>query len=360
MIIFARDFCSTITTDGPTISIKNSLKKIKEKQKILIFNSLTRPEKYYKNYSQGNLKIKTLQFRSLFNYLKLIYLFKSEINKHKEIEFHCIYDFLGCFLTLILLKFFNKQFKFKFYLRGMANKKILRKKKFLKLIYLFLMSKLINKKKSKLIATSFYEKNLAYQIFDRKFEIDIRPNLVDNKIILGTQKKIKKKRNHLKLFFMSNITWKKNFEFVFKILRELDFAITLNIYGSVYESPSRFEKYIQVLRNKHKVNFYGEYNHKDVKKIVDNNHLMFLPTYDENFGHSIVECLLSYKPCLISNNTPWSDINFFDAGYAIPLESNNTFVNVLREFYLMDNSEFQKVCLNARKYVTYKLDNRNF
>ena len=83
MIIFARDFCSTITTDGPTISIKNSLKKIKEKQKILIFNSLTRPEKYYKNYSQGNLKIKTLQFRSLFNYLKLIYLFKSDINKHK-------------------------------------------------------------------------------------------------------------------------------------------------------------------------------------------------------------------------------------------------------------------------------------
>ena len=29
------------------------------------------------------------------------------INKHKEIEFHCIYDFLGCFLTLILLPIFN-------------------------------------------------------------------------------------------------------------------------------------------------------------------------------------------------------------------------------------------------------------
>ena len=116
------------------------------------------------------------------------------------------------------------------------------------------MSKLISKKKTKLIATSIYEKNLAYQIFDRKFVIDIRPNLVDNKIISAKQKKIKKKKKYLKIFFMSNITWKKNFEFVFKILKELDFAVTLNIYGSVYENPSRFEKYINVLRNKHKIN----------------------------------------------------------------------------------------------------------
>ena len=119
------------------------------------------------------------------------------------------------------------------------------------------MSKLISKKKTKLIATSIYEKNLAYQIFNRKFVIDIRPNLVDNKIISAKQKKIKKKKKSLKIFFMSNITWKKNFEFVFKILKELDFAVTLNIYGSVYENPSRFEKYINPNKkeNNNRVNF---------------------------------------------------------------------------------------------------------
>ena len=45
---------------------------------------------------------------------------------------------------------------------------------------------------------------------------------------------------------------------------------------------------------------------------------------------TIVECLLSYRPCLISNNTPWNDLNFYNAGYALPLEAVHTYVNVIR------------------------------
>lgn len=360
MIIFSRDFNSLDTTDGPTISIINNIKNYKKKDKILIINTLTRDRERYEKFKYKNLNIQTLTFHNFFEFIKLFYSNYHELKKHNIVEFHCVYDFLGCFLSSLFLRLLNKRVVYNFFLRGMVNKKILHKKKILKKLYLFLLKIIIPKKNSELVATSFYEKNLSNEIFKNKFKIRVEPNIVDNKIILSGNQRIKKRKKQLNLFFMSNITWKKNFEFVYKILKKLDFKITLNIYGSIYENNNKFQRMLKVLSNYHKINYLGEYKHSNLNKIIKKNHLMILPTFDENFGHTIVECLLSYRPCLISNNTPWNDINFYNAGYSLPLEAIYTHVNVIRDFYLMDDKEYQKRCINSKKYLTYKLKSRDF
>ena len=62
------------------------------------------------------------------------------------------------------------------------------------------------------------------------------------------------------------------------------------------------------IKNIHDVKYFKSYKYENLSKIIINNHLLFLPTIDENFGHVIVETLLHSRPCLISNNTPWNDI----------------------------------------------------
>ncbi len=62
-------------------------------------------------------------------------------------------------------------------------------------------------------------------------------------------------------------------------------------------------------------------------------HLFVFTTFSENFGHSIVESMLNGCPNLISNNTPWNDINNTVYSRAIDLERKLDFLNYLNICY---------------------------
>ena len=46
---------------------------------------------------------------------------------------------------------------------------------------------------------------------------------------------------------------------------------------------------------------------------------MFLPTFAENYGHSIVEALSVGTPMLISDNSPWKNLQEKGFGWEISL-----------------------------------------
>jgi glycosyltransferase involved in cell wall biosynthesis len=114
------------------------------------------------------------------------------------------------------------------------------------------------------------------------------------------------------------------------------------------------------LRSKHSVNFYGYNKNEDKKNIFYSNHLLFLPTLNENFGHAIVENFLHCRPCLLSNNTPWYDNGNYNAGYSVSLKNKNKFINILKEFFLMNQGKFDKLCFDSKKYILYKLKSSNY
>ena len=116
MIIFSRDFNSLDTTDGPTISIINNIKNYKKKDKILIINTLTRDRERYEKFKYKNLNIQTLTFHNFFEFIKLFYSNYHELKKHNIVEFHCVYDFLGCFLSSLFLRLLNKRVVYNFFL----------------------------------------------------------------------------------------------------------------------------------------------------------------------------------------------------------------------------------------------------
>ncbi len=50
------------------------------------------------------------------------------------------------------------------------------------------------------------------------------------------------------------------------------------------------------------------------------NHLLFLPTRSENFGHVILEALAAGCPVLLSDRTPWRNLARAGVGWDLPLD----------------------------------------
>lgn len=358
MIIFVKDFNSKITYDGPTTSIKNFLTQSKDIKSLTIFNYISFRKENYDNFKLKGKNIKTVYYSNILNFLYVFFKNLNILKKNKQFQFHCIYDFYGCLFFTFLIKIFNKRCICYYYLRGMVNRNILEKRKTLKIFYLKILEKLFLKKRTIIVCTSIYEKISSQEIFKKKLNYKLEMNKVERKFMNLKFIKSFKKKNHLNIMFMSNITWKKNFGYLVKILKTLDFKVNLNIYGSSYINEDLFHSYMEDIKNIHDVKYFKSYKYENLSKIIINNHLLFLPTIDENFGHVIVETLLHSRPCLISNNTPWNDIELHGAGFSSPLETPVTFKNYISLLYKMDAREFNEICFSAKNYINSKLKNK--
>jgi glycosyltransferase involved in cell wall biosynthesis len=70
----------------------------------------------------------------------------------------------------------------------------------------------------------------------------------------------------------------------------------------------------------------------------------------ENFGHAIVEALLAGLPVLISDRTPWRQLEQRCAGWDISLDDTEGFVRVIERCCEMDCDAFQRYRDGAKNY----------
>jgi glycosyltransferase involved in cell wall biosynthesis len=78
--------------------------------------------------------------------------------------------------------------------------------------------------------------------------------------------------------------------------------------------------------------------------------LLLLPTHGENFGHSIIEALSVGCPVLISDRTPWKDLEKAGVGADLPLDQPERFTRFMQKMMELDNREFAAWCVRAREY----------
>ncbi|MGR5966571.1 glycosyltransferase [Bacillus cereus] len=79
--------------------------------------------------------------------------------------------------------------------------------------------------------------------------------------------------------------------------------------------------------------------------------LFLFPTFGENYGHVIVESLLAGCPVIISDQTPWKNLENEGAGWTISLEKEETFIAALNDIVHMDSEEFQQLSRSASEYA---------
>ncbi len=131
-----------------------------------------------------------------------------------------------------------------------------------------------------------------------------------------------KQRGRLRLLFASRISPKKNLIGALRCLQGLRGVVDFDICGPVddvgYWLTCR--KFIADLPANIVVNYQGPIPHDQVVQEMAQHDLFFLPTLGENFGHAIVEALWAGCPVLISDQTPWRDLESAGAGWDLPVE----------------------------------------
>jgi hypothetical protein len=347
VLLVTKNFYGNINI-GPVTSVQNYINYSLKKSNVIIVDHNSLKKKIIKKN-----KLQIILIGNIITLIKNFFKINTIVKKVEFIEFHSFFDFFLVF-PIIFLSFLKKK-KIKIYLRGMVNDNVFIKKKLIKKIYLYVINLFL--RNAIIVCTSKYELNISSKYF-KSSTIVIQNNIVNNKYFNIPFKKFIKKKENLKILFYSNISWKKNFLFVYEVLKELSFRIELNIYGKCIIKENAFHQMLDELKNKHSVNYYGY--HEDKQHIFHNNHLLFLPTLDENFGHVIVESFLHFRPCLLSNNTPWNDNELYNAGYSISLDKKYRFKKILKNFFLMDQYKFDKVCLASKKYALDKLKSSDY
>lgn len=201
-------------------------------------------------------------------------------------------------------------------------------------------------------ATNEFEKAAIQTIFKQKTDITVAGNLTPNYRNLIYDKEIEKKPNELKLVSISRIVPMKNLLQSLKVLSKIEGKIKFSIYGPLEDKAywAECENIISKLPDNIEVTYKGLVEHSEVMKVHKENHVFFLLTLGENFGHSISEALIGGCPVIISDRTPWKDLGNHNVGWEIPLEDEERIIEKINYFLSLDNEQYLAMSKSAFEY----------
>lgn len=160
-----------------------------------------------------------------------------------------------------------------------------------------------------------------------------------------------------KFVFISRILWKKNLLAAISYLNNIRGKVLFDIYGPKEDETywQRCKQAIILLPENVKVTYKGILGHDEIHKTFRQYDAFLFPTISENYGHVIAESLMSGCIPIISDQTPWTDMNEADAGWANPLNMPQTFEQAIQEVIDMDDDSIRKKRDNIDKYLKDKL-----
>ncbi len=209
-------------------------------------------------------------------------------------------------------------------------------------------------------STTYEEKDIENAMGNSARKIVVAPNIpaIGNGI---TQDSNAHDYKNFNLVFLSRISRKKNLDFALNVLKEVKFSVDFDIYGLIDDQPywSQCLKIIEELPDNIKVHYHGVISHKEVTDKVAQSDLFFLPTKGENYGHAIVESLLSGTPVLLSDQTPWRDLEKAGVGWDISLKDPNLFLKALNDYHIELSENRQMSRKHIYEWITEKIDLKN-
>lgn len=154
---------------------------------------------------------------------------------------------------------------------------------------------------------------------------------------------IKEEKNNkeLRICFLSRIAKIKNLRYALEILTRIEFPVFLGIYGPLEDKQywDSCLEFVKKLPSNIHIEYYGLVENEKVQKTIAQYDLFFVPTQSENYGHVFIEALSAGTPILLSNNTPWRDLENKGIGWDLPLEDKDLFIDAINKYYQLDNEQ---------------------
>ncbi len=234
--------------------------------------------------------------------------------------------------------------------RGTLYESALCVKRYKKMPLLWLYKRMGIHKKITFHATNEREQEAIAKYFPGS-QIVIADNLPDT-----TQsffESCKKDTGSLKCIFIARIVPIKNLLYVLQVLKNITDTISLTIAGPAENEAywNECKKLIDQLPQHISVQYAGAKNKKEINALLQQHHLLLLPTKGENFGHAIFEALLAGRPVLISDQTPWLQLEQTNAGWDYPLSQPELFIKKIAQLAAADQQEFDQYAKGAWQYA---------
>lgn len=163
----------------------------------------------------------------------------------------------------------------------------------------------------------------------------------------------RKMRGRLRVVFLSRVSRKKNLVGALRMLAGISGDVSFDIYGPTEDAKywQECEHLIAALPANIRVRHWGAVVPDLVAKTLAAHDLFLFPTLGENYGHVICEALASGCPVLISDQTPWRNLEAEGVGWDIPLGDTEGFRSVLQKCVDGDDEWHAALSTRARNYA---------
>lgn len=149
-----------------------------------------------------------------------------------------------------------------------------------------------------------------------------------------------------RFFFLSRIALKKNLKKAITLFQQVAKGkeVVFDIYGPVDEALYWEECQAEIAKHPDiTINYGGEVTHDQISATIRGYHFFFLPTLNENYGHVIVESFVNGCPVIISDQTPWLELEAKGLGWDISLADEDGFKTALQAAIDMNQEEFDQM-----------------
>lgn len=298
------------------------------------------------------------------DYTKIYYISNSKLNmRHlakviKNTDFDIayingIYSWYFSILPIILLKQNDKPIIVSS--RGMLNPQAFSIKGFKKKLFLNIANVIGFYKNIIFHATNLDEANHIKKILGTRIRVKIAPNLPRK---IKENKDFKKRKNETVCFVnVARIAVEKGTLTMLKALKSIKKPLQLDLYGPIYDIDywNKCQIVIEQLPEYINVSYKGVLPSELVPKTMQAYDFLLLLSEGENFGHAILEALSLGLPVLISNNTPWRDLQANRLGWDVNIENEEEVVVAIENALQMTNEDYiawsQAACKYAKAFI---------
>lgn len=211
-------------------------------------------------------------------------------------------------------------------------------------------------------------KNIHFQATTKQETKEIKTKMGNNVLIYEVSNlpnitnqlfPIQKEVNELKLLSISRISAIKNINFAIDILKEIkNKTIIFDVFGPIEDQTY----WNSCLENAKKLptnitlSYKGILKPFEISSTIGKYHALLLPTQNENYGHIIVETLQHGRPIIISDQTPWRNLENESVGFDIALTGKQKFIEAIEKLSELNQAEFNTITTKCVSYINAKLN----
>lgn len=166
----------------------------------------------------------------------------------------------------------------------------------------------------------------------------------------------KKESGKGKFVFLSRIHPKKNLISAIKYFGGVHGEAIFDIYGPIEDESfwKECQAAIEKLPQNVTVNYCGLVSHDEVHEVFSKYDAFLFPTFSENYGHVIAEALAVGTPVIISDQTPWKNLESERVGWDISLDNSIGFTNAIQSIVDINTNDYDLMRKKTKGYFVEK------